>query len=189
MTITDQNIPSDPDQLQQLAGQLHADYADLEARYSSLEARHKAEIMNRDMMIEKLRHQLFGFRKDKYGTSSESLDQLGLRLEDEETDLAAKTAAAEDAASTDGLADDNTADRQKPVRRALPQHLPRNDIELMPEAPCRGCGNALSIADNIKTLGEDVLEELEYIPGRYVVNRIVRPRMACKACETISQAD
>ena len=31
-------------------------------------------------------------------------------------------------------------------------------------------------------------EELEYIPGRFVVNRIVRPRMACACCERISQA-
>ena len=31
-------------------------------------------------------------------------------------------------------------------------------------------------------------EELEYIPGRFVVNRIVRPRMACKCCDRIVQA-
>jgi transposase len=37
-------------------------------------------------------------------------------------------------------------------------------------------------------LGEDVTEELEYIPGRFIVNRIVRPRMACRSCETICQA-
>jgi transposase len=37
-------------------------------------------------------------------------------------------------------------------------------------------------------LGEDVTEELEYIPGRFVVNRMVRPRMACTCCEAIVQA-
>ena len=40
----------------------------------------------------------------------------------------------------------------------------------------------------LKNLGEDVTEELEYIPGRFVVNRIVRPRMACGCCEAIHQA-
>ncbi len=40
----------------------------------------------------------------------------------------------------------------------------------------------------MKVLGEDVTEELDYLPGRFVVNRIVRPRMACKCCETICQA-
>ncbi|MEO1919069.1 MAG: IS66 family transposase zinc-finger binding domain-containing protein [Paracoccaceae bacterium] len=31
-------------------------------------------------------------------------------------------------------------------------------------------------------------EELEYIPGRFIVNKIIRPRMACLRCEAISQA-
>ncbi len=35
---------------------------------------------------------------------------------------------------------------------------------------------------------EDVTEELEYVPGRFVVNRIVRPSMACSCCEKFSQA-
>ena len=39
----------------------------------------------------------------------------------------------------------------------------------------------------IEVLGEDVTEELEYVPGRFVVNRIVRPRMACACCEKIQQ--
>ena len=37
-------------------------------------------------------------------------------------------------------------------------------------------------------IGEDVTEELDYLPGRFVVNRIVRPRMACKTCDAICQA-
>ncbi len=47
---------------------------------------------------------------------------------------------------------------------------------------CPECGGDLS------KLGEDVTEELEYIPGRFVVNKIIRPRMACRRCEAVSQA-
>ena len=36
-------------------------------------------------------------------------------------------------------------------------------------------------------LGEDVTEELEYVPGRFIVNRIVRPRFACSGCDSFSQ--
>src|SRR5690606_5850689 len=36
--------------------------------------------------------------------------------------------------------------------------------------------------------GEDVTEELEYVPGRFIVNRIVRPRLACSGCERFVQA-
>lgn len=33
------------------------------------------------MMITKLRHQLFGLRKDKFGSTGERLEQLGLKLQ------------------------------------------------------------------------------------------------------------
>jgi len=47
---------------------------------------------------------------------------------------------------------------------------------------CSDCGG------NLRQLGEDVTDELEYVPGRFVVRRIVRPRMACTCCEAFSQA-
>jgi transposase len=37
-------------------------------------------------------------------------------------------------------------------------------------------------------LGEDVTEELEYVPGRFKVKRIIRPRKACSCCEAIVQS-
>ena len=180
MIITDQNIPDDPAELRRFAAQMLTGFTELEDKHASLQARHKAEIQNRDMMITKLRHQLFGLRKDKFGSSGEGLDQLGLRLEDEETgqELNTATTASDDA--------EETAPNIKPVRRSLPEHLPRTDVKHLPDTPCAGCGADLD--DTAKTLGEDVMEELEYLPGRFVVNRIVRPRVSCAACETISQA-
>jgi hypothetical protein len=44
----------------------------------------KAELRSRDLLIEKLKHQLAGLRRDKFGSSSEALDQLELSLEEEE---------------------------------------------------------------------------------------------------------
>jgi len=179
VTITEQNIPDDPAELRRFAAQMLTGLMELEDKHVSLEARHKAEIQNRDMMITKLRHQLFGLRKDKFGSSGEGLDQLGLRLEDEETGQEQKAASLEPI-------DDEAPARAKPVRRSLPEHLPRTDVRFTPDAPCAGCG--VKLDDTAKTLGEDVMEELEYVPGRFVVNRIVRPRVSCAACETISQA-
>jgi transposase len=37
-------------------------------------------------------------------------------------------------------------------------------------------------------LGEDVTEELEDFPGRFVAPRIVRPRFTCSGCESFTQA-
>ena len=56
----------------------------------------------------------------------------------------------------------------QPKRRPLPGHLPREETVLAPGERCADCGGRL------KCLGEDVTEELEYIPGRFVVKRIRR---------------
>ena len=49
-----------------------------------------AELRNRDLLIEKLRHQPAGLRRQRFGTASETLDQLELGLEDEEIARAAE---------------------------------------------------------------------------------------------------
>ncbi len=183
--ICEQNIPSDPTELQGYAARLTEDYGDLETNYVGLETKHtdlethyKAEIMNRDMLITKLRHQLYGLRKDKFGSSGEGIDQLQLRLEDIETDQGRTAQEPEQ--------EDEPSAKTKPVRKPLPDHIPRQDIVLTPEPACPSCGDDLSAGG--KVLGKDVTEELEYVPGRFVVNRIIRPRVSCKSCETISQA-
>ena len=64
----------------------------------------------------------------------------------------------------------------------MPDHLPRDERILSPGEICDQCGSRL------KYLGEDVTEELEYVPGRFRVNRIKRPKLSCVCCETIHQA-
>ena len=138
-----------------------------------LVARLAEELKHRDLRIAKLEHELAGHRRHRFGSSSESLDQLQLRLEDEE--IAAAKADKPAPASVD-------EPKTKPKRKPLPPDLPRNETVLSPGEACSRCGGSL------KLLGEDVTEELEYIPGHYIVNRIVRPRMACACCEAICQA-
>ena len=134
-----------------------------------------SELKFRDILIEKLKHQLVGLRRHQFGSRSESLDQLELTLEEEEIVLAAEAPVQQDTAAPPG-------EKRQPKRRPLPDHLQRNETVLSAGDACADCGGRL------KRLGEDVTEELEYIPGRFVVNRIVRPRMACACCEQITQA-
>lgn len=72
--------------------------------------------------------------------------------------------------------------RDVPKRRPLPNKLPRHEQVLTPGDARRACGGALH------PIGEDVTEEREYLPGRFIVNRIVRPRLACRCCDRITQA-
>ena len=151
-----QSLPKDPAELRQTAESL-----------CSL-------VKSQALRIAKLEHQLAGLRRHRFGSSSETLDQLELRLEEEEI------AAAE---SDHTLPPDIAAEaKAKPKRKPLPADLPRNEEVLSPGDACGACGGEL------KALGQDVTEELEYIPGQFVVNRIVRPRMACTDCEAICQA-
>ena len=126
------------------------------------------------LRIAKLEHQLAGLRRQRFGATSESLEQLDLALEETEIELAraAVPAAPEDAVEA----------KRRPRRRPLPEQLPRTETVLSPGEACTGCGGSL------KRLGEDVTEELDYVPGRFVVNRYVRPRLACTCCEAIVQA-
>ncbi|MBT6117658.1 MAG: IS66 family transposase [Rhodospirillaceae bacterium] len=133
----------------------------------------QAEISSRDVLIEKLKHQLAGMRRNRFGASAEALDQLELVLEGEEIAAAAETRPEEPPAATP---------KRRPRRKPLPGHLPRTEQVIMPDETCQACGGAL------RPLGEDVTEELEYIPGRFVVRRIVRPKLSCRCCETIHQA-
>lgn len=151
-----QDLPDDPGELRQAAESL------------------VTLVKSQALRIAKLEHQLDGLRRHRFGSTSESLEQLELGLEEEEI-------AAAQSADT-APPDPDAKPRRKPKRKPLPPNLPRDDVVLSPGEACDDCGGTL------KVLGEDVTEELDYLPGRFVVNRIVRPRMACTGCETICQA-
>lgn len=133
-----------------------------------------SELKNRDLKIADLKHQLAGHNRHRFGSTSENLDQLQLSLENEEIAVAAEVTHIPEPEVSEP--------KNKPKRKPLPEHLVRNEQVLTPGDDCSECGGSL------KTLGQDVTEELEYVPGRFVVNKFVRPRMACSCCEAIVQA-
>ena len=137
-----------------------------------------AEVKSQAYQIEKLKKELAGHRKARFGAKSESMDQLAFDLQE---DLEIAAAAQKTAPADDG--DETTPAKRSHNRAPLPDHLERQDEILSPGDTCFECGGAL------KQLGEDVTEELEYVPGHFVVKRIVRPRMTCTCCEAFAQAE
>src|SRR5215469_18008800 len=130
--------------------------------------------------IAKLRFQLARYRRAEFGRSSEKLaretDQLELAIEALETDQAERlaivspiVAAAIEAASA----------AQKPARRPLPTHLPREEIVHAVPCACPACGGAL------RRIADEVTETLDYVPGRFKVVRHVRAKLSCRACDTV----
>jgi len=145
------------------------------AQHETLVSR-ATEIENLKLLILKLRRMQFGRKSEKL---DQQIEQLELRLEDLET------AQTESAAPPRDDRPQMTAAREhrKPARRPLPDHLPRETQTYEPEqAECPECGGAL------RRLGEDVSELLEFVPARFKVIRIVRPKLSCAHCEHIVQA-
>lgn len=69
--------------------------------------------------------------------------------------------------------------RKKPGRKPLPEDLPRVEIvhELSEDELKCGCGHLKTI------IGEEVSEQLDYIPAKVQVIRHIRYKYACKNCE------
>lgn len=119
----------------------------------------------------------------QFGRRSEKLDrqieQLELRLDELQATQEENTSASQIPA----VAAVDAQGNEKPARRPLPEHLPREVRKYLPkQEACPDCGGKL------KLLGEDVSEILEYVPARFKVIRQVRPKLACACCERIVQA-
>ena len=112
--------------------------------------------------IAKLKFQLARYRRAEFGRSSEKLarevEQLELAIETLEADQAERQAAASPAVAA---AIEEAVDRQKPARRPLPEHLPREEVRHPAACTCPHCGGAL------RRIGEEVSETLDYVPGRF----------------------
>jgi hypothetical protein len=105
--------------------------------------------------------------KARFGAKSEGMDQLALDLS-EDTEIAQ---AAEDQHTEQSQGDDEAPpNKRQHSRKPLPDHLDREDEVLSPGEACDGCGGTL------RQVGEDITQELDYIPGHFVVRRFIRPR-------------
>jgi len=146
-------------------------------RSSKLEAA-EALVISQKLELEKLRFEIACLKRMKYGRSSEKFDdeqltQMQLSIEDLEASLAAKPAELRPPAKEPSA---------KPLRRPLPAQLPREERVHENPCACPACGGQL------RALGEDISEMLEYVPGRFKVIRHVRPKLSCSACQRIVQA-
>jgi transposase len=136
------------------------------------------ELASRDTEIENLKLLVLKLKRMQFGRKSEKLDkqieQLELRLEDLEANQSARPPSSSPIA--------HTATASKPVRKPLPEQLPREVETYHPRQECcPDCGGQLRL------LGEDVSEILEYVPARFKVIRQVRPKLSCNGCERIVQ--
>jgi len=143
------------------------------------------QLLSREREIEHLKLLLSKLHRMQFGRKSEKLarqiEQLELRLEELQSNDSEKEPEASEPAS---LLPSWGATTAKAARRALPDHLPRQTRRHDPkETVCPQCQGEL------RKLGEDVSEMLEYVPASFVVIRHVRTKLSCTKCDCIVQAE
>ena len=140
-----------------------------------------SDILYHQAKIDKLTHEMAMLKRWKFGRSRELLDAGQVSLLDEtiEADIAAIEQELHDLAPA---AKTDKEPRQQPKRAALPAELPRVEVRHDPDSTTCGCGCQL------KRIGEDVSEKLDYTPGVLTVERHIRGKWACTKCETLIQA-
>jgi transposase len=173
-------LPRDLESAHRLIASLFSDLDHSTRRESTL----REQIDDDQRKIRTLEHQLDVLRQRVFGRRSEKGVPEGQQA------LPFVTAA--------GLVDENTSDeelveptsvmevaahqrRKHPGRKPLPENLPREYVEIVPsdeELHCAGCD-----VEKVK-IGEDRTQELDYVPASFVVREFIRPKYACRQCES-----
>lgn len=168
--------------------ELRAFAASLQSAYCSLEVGmqvYKDELYAKTLHIEKLKAQLAVLRRARFGRSSEKLDseiaQMELilgELEEGQAESNERLKRAVPASSTPSA----PKERIHPVRKPLPEHLPRERVEHEAICVCPACGGT-----RLTRIATDEREILEYVPSHFKVIVHARPKISCRDCETITQ--
>lgn len=166
-------LPDDVKALKALVGSMGAELAAARAKASATEA-----------LIGHLKLQIAKLRREQYGPSAERsrrlLDQLELQLEELEATASEDDLAADAAATRTTIV--TAFERERPVKKPFPEHLPRERIVIPAPCSCPTCGGT-----RLSKLGEDVTETLEVIPLQWKVIQTVREKFSCRNRETITQ--
>ena len=160
------------DEVRKLEAQLESQLEQLSAQGEELRDRSE-RIEHLKLMVEKYRHMIFGKKSEKIVVK---LEQLEFELEEDETTQAEAEAISE-----------RVSPRKEPKprseRKPLPEHLRREDVMHKPNTECcPDCGGGL------RHFGDDISEQLEYVPESFKVIRHVRPKFACTGCDRVVEA-
>ena len=139
------------------------------------------QLRHQSALLDKLTHENALLKRMKFAAQSERFDpgQKSL-LEDEiEADLAAVATKID--ALQQAQAPAKAEEKKVPKRAPLPANLPRREVRHEPDSTTCACGCQM------KRVGEDVAEKLDYVPGVFTVERHIRGKWACAQCETITQ--
>lgn len=165
-------IAARDEQMRRLEEELDAQRQALSEHANELRSRSE-RIEHLKLLLDKYRHMLFGRKSEKI---TAQLEQLELELEEQET------VQAEAEAFADRISPSKEP-KPRPERKPLPEHLERETRTHAPGTDCcPDCGGQL------RHFGDDVSEQLEYVPESFRVIRHVRPKFTCTECDRVVEA-
>ncbi|SIT20692.1 Transposase [Thalassolituus maritimus] len=165
-----------PDQLRELAEQLLRETQQKDEVIATRDRR----IQHVELENGKLKHELAILKLHKFARTSEALNSQQCSLLD---DLVNEDIAAieEQLARHEQLLQAEPKQKQIPRRAPLPGDLPRTLTHHEPDTTRCDCDCEL------RRIGEDIREKLDYIPGTFTIERHIRGKWACPNCETFVQ--
>lgn len=167
MKIDANNLPDTPEKLKEMILSLHKNLAE----YKQEASEYKSKYENILEQLRLAKQKQFASSSEKNVLQPGLFDEPGFDLPDDVKDQLAdandKTTVAAHTRS------------KKPTRCKLPADLPRETIihDILESDKLCACGNYL-----VK-IGEEVTEQLKYIPAQLSVVQHIRPKYACKPCQ------
>lgn len=138
------------------------------------------ELRHSKALNEKLTYENALLKRMKFAAQSERFNAEQRNLLEDEID--ADLAAVADEINALDTPRNPRQGKKVAKRQPLPANLQRREIRHEPDSTTCQCGCQM------KRIGEDVAEKLDYVPGVFSVERHVRGKWACSQCETIVQA-
>jgi transposase len=126
--------------------------------------------------VDSLQHELGWYKRHLFGRRSEKLDPNQQML----FDLLGQAIEERQATSQAPVKNTPSKPSHRNGRVPLPEHLPRERIEYHPseqDLQCAVCGQRK------EPMGEEITEQLDYVPASFIVRQHVRVKYACKSCQ------
>jgi len=172
-------LPDSVSELQEMVMDIRHQMVEMEANITVFEKENDLLRSQNDLIREELRLlrlKMFTRISERYQDEAENLQRLLFEdLSECETD---KEEKQEELII-------NEHKRKKPGRKPIPEDLPRVEKvhDIAEEDKQCACGNKKS------RIGEETCEKMQIEPARFWVEKHIRPKYACKACEGVESMD
>jgi transposase len=138
-------------------------------------AQHKTELAGLKLKLETFLRLQYGRRSERFDPAQQPLFDEAMAADIAEVEVQIEAHAAQSIDSPRA-----PRERAKPVRKPLPEHLPRVIQYLEPAScSCKNCGG------DLHQMSEEISEKLDHKPAEFFVLRTIRPVLACRSCETV----